>query len=92
MKQQALKARTVFGAGLWTDRPLEPAEKLMAHDVSEALFKARSSINQEVLQHYLGVPIWTRVEIGKFCRAEMGRLQEPTKQKGSPLSDRPAKR
>lgn len=92
VRQRALKVRTVFGAGLWTDRPLEPAERLMAHDVSEALFKARSSSNQDTLQQYLGVPIRTRVELGKLCRMELERCQEPIKRKSSQQTDRPAKR
>lgn len=92
VKRANLHVRTVFGAGLWTDRRLEPAECLMAHDVSEAMFKTLTDDDQNTLRGFLGVPLRTRVEIGKLCRPEIHKMLQTRKRKDRACPDPPAKR
>lgn len=77
-RSATLKVRTIFGAGLWTDRRFSDAEILMSHDVSEDLFKRCDDQVIQGLRRVLSVPIRTRVELGRACR-EIWERGVPTK-------------
>ena len=66
--RKPVRVRTLFGAGLWTDRELSDEEVLMTHDVSETLFKLRCPGKANELVRLLSVPLRTRVAVGEVLR------------------------